>query len=75
MANEWIPNFVFNTLESGGVKITLAEKSVTVRTEWQGSDNWIELFPLTQKEAHNLALMFRKAARRFEEMGKGLPNG
>lgn len=32
----------------------------------------IRLFPFSSDDAHNWAMMLRKAARRLEEIGKGL---
>jgi hypothetical protein len=37
-----------------------------------GSDDRVVIVPSTVDEAHDLALAFRKAARRLEEIGRGM---
>ena len=45
---------------------------VTLQDDGVWFDQWIHLLPKAQEEAHAWAMMLRKAARRLEEIGKGL---
>lgn len=60
-----------------GVDLHLLQNSVDITYEPDKPDDigfqGIVIQPTTSQEAHDLALAFRKAARRFEEIGKSLP--
>ena len=53
------------TLRDGGVEVTRAPLGAGV------TDSML-LEPINQKEAYQLSMAFRKASRRFEEIGKGM---
>lgn len=78
---EWIDQTFTVWLESlkrgrdarGELHVGINDDAVTVET-WDGEecDRFVLLQPKTRKEANQLSMIFRKASRRFEEIGKGL---
>ena len=56
--------------EGHGVSVVLESHRVQVVVPAQRVD--LMLAPRSQDEAHHLAMMLRRAARRLEEIGKGL---
>jgi len=79
---EWIDQIFEISLDFGprekrqreAVRIGLLQYAITleVGASIPEETTWIPLEPETQEEARQLAMIFRKAARRFEEIGKGL---
>lgn len=61
--------WVSQSFGHAGFKVELLEKSVSL------GDYTIWLMPMSAEDAHSWAMMLRRAARRLEEIGKGLPNG
>lgn len=68
---EWI----FQTLESQCFRVHLGPNTVQVDAVGPGSPlaASVLLIPETRAEANKLSMMLRKASRRIEEIGKGLP--
>lgn len=65
----WIPQ----TFTYGDLKISLASDHVSFTREMaDGSRVEITIKPVHQTHAHDMAHLLRKAARRFEEIGRGL---
>lgn len=62
--------WVTQTFELEGLIVSLGQDKVIIANN--GMYESLELRPLNQEGAHKLAMIFRKAARRFEEIGKGL---
>lgn len=71
---EWIKQVFY----SDGCEITLEVDHIQVLGQG-GPPGFTylpaRLEPHTKESSHRLAMMLRKAARRMEEIGKGLPNG
>ena len=65
-----VPPFVPQDLHPiVGLDLRLDEESVEIKMH----PTVIHLHPATQKQAHDLAFAFRRVARRFEEIGRGMP--
>ena len=57
------------------IGVFLDHKDVMIYEEQiGGEENTISLSPKSSSDAHSWALMLRRAARRLEEIGKGLPD-
>lgn len=55
-----------------GTLVRLEEDGVMIEVVDCTGEERVYLAPRTREEAHGLALMLRRAARRLEEIGKGL---
>lgn len=57
----------------GLMKVHLFDAAITISgTVAKGEPSAVTVLPKTKDDAHNAALMLRKAARRLEEIGQGL---
>lgn len=54
----------------GRYRVHLYDESVRISEDMHGS--FVDINPINREEAHSLALMLRRAARRLEDIGKGL---
>jgi len=61
--------WVTQSFQSGNTEVHLFESSVTISDK----PEWVDIHPKTREQAHDAALMLRRAARRLEEIGKDLP--
>lgn len=59
--------WVTQQFKHGSLEVTLEADGV------QFNEFLLWLRPKKQEDAHNWAMMLRRAARRLEEVGKGLP--
>jgi hypothetical protein len=71
------PHWIPTTLEvDASLQLMLGRKHVEVRYSSDEPEeprkSVIFFAPSSSTEAHNMALAFRKAARRFEEIGRGM---
>lgn len=67
--------WVLQTFSSSKLKVTLDERWIVLQAEAASSNRGLATIlidPQTRNEAHDLALILRKTARRLEEIGKGL---
>jgi hypothetical protein len=70
--------WVTQTFMSNGVTASLGESKVILGVSsgakglWFDKDMILHIEPASKEESHNLALIFRRIARRLEEIGKGL---
>ena len=71
--------WVTQTFSGDGIIAALGDKRVVISAESLGSpgiildnDGILTIEPVTQDQAHALALIFRSIARRLEEIGKDL---
>jgi len=62
--------WVKQIFEAHGLKVTLWEGSVSLDA---ANGFGVQLSPPSRSQAHDQALMLRRAARRLEEIGEGLP--
>ena len=71
--------WVKQTFSGDGIIASLGHERVVISTEpgvngvWIDPDQILTLEPCSMEQAHALALIFRRVARRLEEIGKGLP--
>lgn len=66
-------SWIEQTFHYGPLTLELKTDTVTLTASVQGHPpSIISIKPSKQQEAHDMALLLRKAARRFEEIGKGL---
>ena len=63
--------WVTQTFGHGDKEVNLYEDAVFIQCDRTKEGVWFD--PTGQDEAHGWALMLRRAARRLEEIGKGLP--
>ena len=64
--------WVVQRFDSEILSASMLEKSVCLRQTAGEQLNLISLHPLTKSDAHDAALVLRRAARRLEEIGRGL---
>ena len=64
--------WVKQTFDLSDMEVTLENKRVLLGNLGCDLAVWE---PKTSQQAHSMALVLRRAARRLEEIGKGLPNG
>ncbi len=64
--------WVRQRFEMDGVRVTLDEHDVEIKIQDGPIPVAIVLEPDTQQEAHGYAMLLRRAARRLEEIGRGL---
>ena len=64
--------WVVQRFDSEILSTSLFEKGVNLRHIEGDQVHIIMLHPLTRGDAHDAALVLRRAARRLEEIGKGL---
>ncbi len=55
--------------------VELTRDSVQIWREDGNTSSWIDLQPDTREAANQLSIIFKKAARRFEEIGKAMESG
>lgn len=64
--------WVTQKFEAYDLEVDLEEDMVSFRIY---GDRWLCVRPGSQSASHAWAMMLRRAARRLEEIGKGLPDG